>query len=128
MSGDSENIANRQTEALKALADWSKWLIVVETTISGFLIASHLDDPFVLAALISFFVSILAATLLMGAIPAALQKVPHKDGIYWFLQFSDRPRLPSVPIVYFAAVEHIFAGVGFTSLLIFCLGKLLAPS
>lgn len=69
-----------QVEGLKALADWSKWLISIESGLSAaILIALEgqivvRESPALIAALVCFFISIVAAASLLAAIPHALQK------------------------------------------------------
>ncbi|MEO0579458.1 MAG: hypothetical protein AAFZ58_12290 [Pseudomonadota bacterium] len=69
----------RRVEALKSLADWSKWIISIQA-ISGVVFLSNSERSVLepggelLLRLALFFVllSILAATLLVGGIPGAI--------------------------------------------------------
>lgn len=127
-ANDLSPLEKKQTEALKALADWSKWLITLETALSTALIAiiaqGH-GDGWLGAALVCFFVSIFFAAMLMGAIPDALQVVPIEDkdgqnlGIYAYKQFHNIKWPPPTRILWHAFFEHVFAVLGLFLVLIF---------
>lgn len=115
--GEENNaLASRQSAALKALADWSKWLIAVETSVlAGLFITRGFDPPPDLPseAIYSFSASIIFATMLMGAIPDAIQKLPinnryifDTNSIYGYRQFY------IFPIGIWAFLQHLFALVG----------------
>ena len=110
----------KQTEALKALADWSKWLVTLQTGLSAALIAIFkselLNDSCVrcllICALICFVLSILIAVWLLGAIPSALQVVPHSKSIYQYEHGRIR-------LIVLSFAEHLFFALGAILLLIF---------
>jgi hypothetical protein len=83
-------IESKQLEGIKALADWSKWIVSIQTTLVGGLVVAlvtkDLHDPapmwemdFLIGALVCFVVSIIAATILLGAIPPAMEGVPIRS-------------------------------------------------
>ena len=118
MSAASRNtIAGKQFEALKALADWSKWLISLESALIVARIALAKDIPIsdiAVVALFCFALSILAAAWLLGAVPGAMERIPIRDkekpNIYAYRQFRDLAI--GIPIWVFALSEHLFFAVG----------------
>lgn len=118
MSAASRNtIAEKQCEALKALADWSKWLISLESALIVARIALATDHPISRIAVWAFFcfaLSILAAAWLLGAVPGAIEQIPicdkEKPNIYAYRQFQDFAI--GIPIWIFALSEHLFFAVG----------------
>lgn len=115
--------ANTQTEALKALADWSKWLISIETALSALLIAilegkitlTQNNDEFLCGALFAFVLSILAATMLLGAIPPSLESVPIFRQNTKYPDFYAYKCLGVISLRSLAGIEHIqfLLGIGF---------------
>ena len=110
---DTEARASRQTEALKALADWCKWMIALQGLAAGAIVRSGLAgalDGALTVAGACFIGSILAATMLLGGIPDALQHVPYSrgddDDIYAFRQFARWRWVPSVPLRLWAFLQH----------------------
>jgi hypothetical protein len=76
---------DRQVDGLKSLADWSKWIVSIQIALVGGLVVAvfkgkglenYANCDLLVAALICFLGSIFAATMLLGAIPAALERVP----------------------------------------------------
>jgi hypothetical protein len=115
---------DKQGEALKALGDWSKWLISIETALIAGMIAVINTKPEIMqgemagvmkVAGASFGISIVFATLLLGAIPNAMQEVPIlKDGkrdVHSYKHFD------LIPLRGHAAIQHIGFLVGLGSLL-----------
>ncbi|MEM1142151.1 MAG: hypothetical protein AAGI88_06150 [Pseudomonadota bacterium] len=83
----ADDIEKRRIEALNSLADWSKWAISIQTlsavgiTIAKSAVFSIETWPgrLLITAVVALLISVIAATLLVGAIPAAIQNVA-KDG------------------------------------------------
>ncbi|MEM1187290.1 MAG: hypothetical protein AAGI72_02120 [Pseudomonadota bacterium] len=83
----AERDERRRIEALKSLADWGKWAISIQTLSAvGITIAKSAvfsvetwQGRLLLVAVAALLVSIMAATLLVGAIPAAIQHIAKKD-------------------------------------------------
>lgn len=134
MSEDLEPIKKTQTEALKALADWCKWLITLETALSGGIIAIIATGNFAVLvgiALAAFFVSVVSASMLFGAIPDALQRVPipapasqsdsgGRSAGYDIYEFKMHGWFKLWAL---AGTHHVFALVGFFFLILFGLSK-----
>jgi hypothetical protein len=126
------NDTDKQIEAAKALENWSKWLISIETALSAVLIAlaqsgqlsAHPELPFF--ALSCFVSSVLVATALLGNIPATILDAPHENteifgrvipGIYnrKFLH-SVEHWLLGLPNWLLASLEHLLFAAGLVSL------------
>lgn len=109
----------RRIEALKSLSEWSKWTISVQA-ISVVLVAIGKDTviqvneantwPLFIAAFLLFF-SVLAATILVGGIPSAIQdtasnrgrrKLIHQYRALTFCQFK------GFSFQFLALIEHLF--------------------
>ena len=112
-----------QIEALKSLADWTKWLIAVETAITGaFFFRNGGDAVTSSPALACFILSMLIAAWLLGAIPTALQKTPILDtddtpaSIYTHPHFKTS-WFRGIPLLWLALLEHAFFMVGLLILL-----------
>ncbi|WP_143308435.1 hypothetical protein [Candidatus Entotheonella palauensis] len=116
----TKDTSKKQSEALHALASWSKWIISIETGLVSIVIAI-LKNEFAYsllclhAALISFILSIVLATELIGAIPGALEAVPDFDST----TSQDLPKISiymykflGVPIWWFAGMQHVYFLVG----------------
>jgi hypothetical protein len=116
-----------EREALKALQDWSKWMVAIQTAV----IALGTDN--VVASLLwwvvlCFALSMIAGTILVGAIPSLLERPGDVwpsatfcwcpvSGIYRYKQFI-------FPLLAYAFVEHLFFVVGVIIFAIsVCLGK-----
>ena len=77
-------------EAIKLLADWSKWLVLVQTgaiSVSGALWkpevvegASILSKILMTTTMLCFAFSILAASYLLKSLPATAQRLPPPEG------------------------------------------------
>lgn len=110
------NVDDRQIEALKALADWSKWLVSLQTALIFGALVGLDKTPCVKAGIISFLVSIVAAGMLSGAVPNALQSVPvpnrTRPDIYEF------KHLWVFKLRVLAFVEHTAALVGLLLLIV----------
>jgi hypothetical protein len=110
------DVEQKQVEALKALADWSKWLISIESGLSAAIVLAvqgkvDFGFNFIFGALLCFFISILAATWLLGGIPSAMQQIPHpKEGDPGDPGDPDVHgiRVFNIPLGRFATVEHAF--------------------
>jgi hypothetical protein len=123
---------DKQIEAAKALENWSKWLISIETALSAVLIAlaqsgqlsAHPELSFF--ALSCFVSSVLVATVLLGNIPGTILDAPHENtelfgrvipGIYnrKFLH-SVKHWLLGLPNWLLALLEHLLFAAGLLSL------------
>ncbi|MEM8718365.1 MAG: hypothetical protein AAGE84_03520 [Cyanobacteria bacterium P01_G01_bin.39] len=122
--------AARQRDCLNALADWSKWVIGLQSAFIG-LIGLKLNGtdqilantPFLIKeALISFVISILAATILLATIPDGLRSLPFKPkngknkDKYCIYEYSTIAN--HLPLASIAAIEHTLfvSGVIFLTL------------
>jgi hypothetical protein len=122
------SIEEKQAEALKALADWGKWLVTLETTVGAALIAitqigdnnsSSLDVHWsIIAVIFCFTLSILAAASLVGTVPHALQNLPieckkvsnrENKPIYNIYKFTAQG---VIPIWVLSLLHHTFAIFG----------------
>jgi hypothetical protein len=73
-------------EAIKLLAEWSKWLVTIETTVTTLIglatasgnisIAQHPGSYWAFAAIFSFLLSVLSASFLLFSLPGVLQRLP----------------------------------------------------
>jgi hypothetical protein len=79
---------SNQVEGLKALADWAKWIVSIQTAVVGGLVIAILKGEIeaaggsvtlLVAAAVCLVVSIIAATMLMGQIPAAIERAPIRQ-------------------------------------------------
>ncbi|WP_089717377.1 hypothetical protein [Candidatus Entotheonella palauensis] len=117
----AKDTPKKQSEALHALMNWSKWIISIETGLVSIIIAILKNEfsyspLFLYAALISFVLSIILATALIGTVPGALEAVPIFDESI----SQDRKRasiymhkfLGIVPIWWLAGMEHTYFIVG----------------
>lgn len=120
----------RQKDCLNAIADWSKWIIGLQSAFIG-LIGLKLNvadtiligSPFLIKeALISFVISIWAATILLASIPDGLRSLPFKPTtgsnkdrycIYEYPTIVD-----NLPLASIAAIEHTLfvSGIFFLTL------------
>jgi hypothetical protein len=107
------NLEDKQAEALKVLADWSKWLISIESGLSALIIAviegkisfDNLGKPWVFYSLVCLFISIVSATILLGGIPWALQNIPKtktngQPDVHGITVFA-------IPLRVYAVIEHL---------------------
>jgi hypothetical protein len=118
VTSHNDYLEKRRVEGLKALADWSKWIITIQASFIAFITLKLGKDinlekiiPNINLAILSFALSILAATILLGAIPGALAsnkielpKEPSKD-IYKYKYFL-------FSIGAFAFTEHLMFLLG----------------
>jgi hypothetical protein len=119
-----------QLEGLKALADWAKWIVSLQMAVVGGLVIGILKGELksvggsvtlLVAAAVSFVVSIIAATVLMGQIPPAIERVSMGiSGTDGFDMYSFAHHLPpfsnlGVQIRHLAGTVHtcFIAGVLF---------------
>ena len=127
---DDSTAAARQKDCLNALADWSKWVIGLQSAFIG-LVGLKLNGtdqilantPFLIKeALISFVISILAATVLLATVPDGLRSLPFKpksgsnQNKYCIYEY---PTIGGhLPIASVAAIEHtlFISGVIFLTL------------
>lgn len=80
---------SNQLEGLKALADWAKWIVSIQTAVVGGLVIAILKGEIgtsaggsitlLVAAAVCLVVSIIAATMLMGQIPPAIERAPIRQ-------------------------------------------------
>ena len=69
-----------QLEALKTIADWSKWLVTIQTGLIAYFVSfEHVKFALPRLAILSIFVfSIFFGVELLGRIPKAMQSIPIK--------------------------------------------------
>jgi hypothetical protein len=110
--GRAAAVAEQQAEALKELGHWSRWLVAVESALlAGIVAAGWLGGPvwLLIGALVAFSLSLASATMVLGAIPDALQRRPIRSGargdIYAFV-------FKGVPLRWWARGQHLLAGAG----------------
>jgi hypothetical protein len=115
--GPTGALVERQGDALKELGLWSRWLVTVESALlAGIVAAGWLGGSLwcLLAALAAFALSLASATMVLGAIPDALQKLPIRvDGradIYVF-------RFKGLTLRWWARGQHVLAGLGLAFIL-----------
>ena len=106
-----------EKDALKALQDWSKWLVAIQAGVIAFGGEGISSEFFYQFAIWSFLVSIIIGTILVGSIPPILQGTNIKEyakayllgwplsGIYKIKKFN-------LPIAVYAFFEHIFFIIG----------------
>ncbi len=80
---------NNETKAIELLADWSKWVIVIETaTLSAIgafwkpevIKSIHYLSKFLMACGVVFFAfSIVSAAIILKSLPATIQRLPRTD-------------------------------------------------
>jgi hypothetical protein len=80
--------SSHQVEGLKALADWTKWIVSLQTAVVGGIVIAILKGEIgasggsitlLVAAAVCLVVSIIAATMLMGQIPPAIERAPIRQ-------------------------------------------------
>lgn len=88
-----------QQRAIEALRDWSKWLIGLNfgaTTGCVIMLQGGMKGPvrlFIIAAIISFALSVLCAVFLGRLLAAAVEYLPLRDGSANLISISDyKPR------------------------------------
>ena len=102
---------NRRIEALKSLGDWSKWVLSIETlSVVGVAIGKQellkrIDATDLQNVLWLLFVSITAATLLVGGIPTAIQGNALNSKDQQEVHFYHVWRV--LPFWFLAFIEHI---------------------
>jgi hypothetical protein len=78
---------NNQLEAVKLLKDWSTWLVTVQTGALG-LITIFSDKKILtfncwsVVTVLSFTLSIFAATWVLGALPSIAQRITAADNVH----------------------------------------------
>jgi hypothetical protein len=86
----------RQQEAIKVLAEWSKWLVTLQPAAIvaiGALIKLGPEEPlsfaakvWVITSLLFFVLSIVAASFVLGALPTMVERLPSsasdEKGVY----------------------------------------------
>lgn len=113
-----------QKEGLKALGEWSQWLITLQTAFIGVIgLKIKTDPPFlppaaVQGAIISFTISIVAATILLGTIPGAIRLLPIKDKKHKDCYDLYSKTIFKLPLRSIAGVEHVLFLVGLIHILL----------
>lgn len=111
----ADTTPDNQVKALTALADWSKWLITIETTIITILIStksiSGTGGLFYLSVA-SIMCSIILATILMGQIPYAIQSVHKGQQRDDILTYDDIRWFPKLKLATIAFAQHAAAILG----------------
>jgi hypothetical protein len=114
--------------ALGSLQDWSKWLVGIDAGVLGLLMfAAQKIDPkeskgitVLILAIISFSVSLIIATWLVGAMPAFIMRVKAGDtwnNKTWWIDCSAGNiygfTYGFIPVQVYSALQHLFfiAGV-----------------
>lgn len=107
-------------ESLKALADWSKWLVSIDVFLAAASLYLDLRDgqvssaamPAIKLAGTSFILSVIAAGVLLGAIPAAIEQAKSiSSSVYAFRQHG------IIKLWTLAMLEHVLFIVGLLFLL-----------
>lgn len=116
-------------EGLRLIANWSKWLITLETgavsIIGTLVIAEHvpisfLANIFATVSIICFFISIAAAAILLLSLPEIAKTLQPEQNI-WITRDSIIGRVFRMTTQSLAIIESLFFGLGmvcFCSLMI----------
>ena len=105
-----------QMDALRLLADWTKWLVPVNAALSLASIYLEKSPPMnaetkqiLRCAGTSFIMSLIAAGILLGAIAGAAEEIPRDPSVFTFKQFG------LFQLANLAFLEHAFfvLGLGF---------------
>ena len=107
-------------DAVKLLADWSKWLASMQTTVitlvgystvSGSVSIKDVTQPaWVIAALFCFLTSLICASFILFALPGIVQRLPPPDGKDVLMMGTYNGG--GTPLVVFSVGQFVFFGVG----------------
>jgi len=114
------NETSNALEGLKLISDWAKWLITIETAVIASIGVAFRQEgtrlPFLsrvltTAAVVSFVISIAAASLLLLSLPEIAQSL-RSDTNIWLTRDSVIGRVFGMNTQDFATIESFFFGMG----------------
>jgi hypothetical protein len=123
-------------EALKLLADWSKWLASTQTVVisligvasaSGRGVALTVHGPvWLVLALTAFLISLLAAAFLLYALPGIAQRLPPPPNCDILSMGTYRG--VGIKVVVFSTIQFAGFGLGVIFLAIWAIVQVLSPA
>lgn len=118
-------------DAVKLLAEWSKWLASLQTgviTLLGVVVASekvnissNAHPGLLVAGVICFVVSLLSASFLLFALPGVLQRLPPPPNKDFFAMGTFNGG--GIRVVVFAVVEFVGFGLGIVLMAIWAISQ-----
>lgn len=118
-------------EALKMLADWAKWIVMIESGLISIIGVALSTDKInilksipviaafnIILAISAFFISLMGACFLLYSLPGIAQRLPPTKGDIYSMGTLDGK---GIQIVIFSAIEVIGFAIGIYHLFILAL-------
>jgi hypothetical protein len=117
-----------EREALKALQDWSKWMVAIQAAVIVLGTDNVATSSLWPVLVVCFATSMTAGTILVGAIPSLLERPgdvwPSASFCGWPVSGIHRYKQFRLPLLAYAFVEHAFFVVGIIGFAVgVCFGK-----